>query len=138
MFKKLMTAALITTGTLAIALPAGATTTKPETASFGTNGYVTMHNAGKHWDGRARFVGLSTGQYQVEVHQWVYDSNGNLAGGVTDTLCTFKVQSGHVARCSGRTEGDLLGGGWTPNTTAELVKVSDGTGESLGERTFAA
>ena len=137
--KKMVTTALIGVGALGIAMPAHAlTTTATETASYGSNGFVKMHNAGRHWEGQAHFVGLSRGQYQVEVHQWEYDASGNLVGGVTDTLCKFTVlTSGRMANCSGQTKGDLLGGGWTPNTTAELVRLTNNTGVSLGERTFA-
>jgi hypothetical protein len=120
MFRKAMTGIAVAAASLALAAPAGATTTTPRTASFGQNGSVTMHYNGTHWFGFARISGFTPGHYFIDVTQDIV-VNGKIASEASADVCNFTItKRGQAVDCNGSGI-DLITKDWSLPTSAAVV-----------------
>jgi hypothetical protein len=140
MIRKMLTGAVIGAGVLVMAMPAGAAT-DTRTARFGRSTVtVTLQNDGS-FTGSADIKGVSKpGHYIVFVEQFEYNAQHRIVSGATATLCEFDIaKHQHEATCSGTLTNNLLGGGWTDKTMAEVDRAVDGTGKPVrGPAVFKA
>ena len=78
--------------TLAITMPAGATTTRRVT--WATGGGASLTLTATSWQSSMRVTGLHPGKYDYVVGVWIA-VNGNPGGGISRRICSFTSTSVH-------------------------------------------
>ena len=130
MLRKAIAAVGIVLGVTAIGAPAHASNTNTNntrTASFGTNGSVTLGYVNGKWRGSAHLVGLGKGSWVVYVGQFIDVNHDGVADSGSDsTLCKGTTGRNQITfNCKGVDANPLNHDGtWGDINDATVVRVT--------------